>query len=148
MLDPNSKIGHKMRHKLRTMNDGDVEEQNKARLALLAWANEDKDTMNAHTKRRRENILYMWRSVLGSNPCNVPEVDLWTEAVVREYAPYFLTFRVRSDLARSGRWLTSPDPRIGAPLSGTQRETHPCPNPDRVVDGPLLGDMSFHPERT
>ncbi|KAG8957510.1 hypothetical protein FRC00_003849 [Tulasnella sp. 408] len=59
VLDPNSKIGHKMRNKLRTMNGGDMEKQNEERLALAAWADEVSSTMNAHTKRRHESTRYM-----------------------------------------------------------------------------------------
>ncbi|KIO21430.1 hypothetical protein M407DRAFT_28951 [Tulasnella calospora MUT 4182] len=105
VLDPKSRVGQKMRSKLRNMNDGDEEQQNEARLALAAWADEDKDTMNAHVKRRRESLLYMWKYILGANPWHVPESELWTEEVVRKHAAYFLTFRAHHSQGRKGKHI-------------------------------------------
>ncbi|KAG9008503.1 hypothetical protein FRB90_008825, partial [Tulasnella sp. 427] len=102
---PDGRRALKMRATIRNMNDGDAEDQNRHREALFNWALEDKETMNAHSKRRREVTLYMWKYILGANPYLVAEEILWTKKTVEQYAGYYLTFRTHATPGRKGKYI-------------------------------------------
>ncbi|KIO22359.1 hypothetical protein M407DRAFT_28078 [Tulasnella calospora MUT 4182] len=69
---------------------------------LSVWAMEPKDTMNSHSKKRREVTLYMWKHILGANPYFIPEEELWTKETVETHAAYYLTFRTHVTEGRKG----------------------------------------------